>query len=61
MIGNGLVPALPFFLLVVLLLVGRSLAGSPASDSAADVVRPLGRATSRCRMMSPGHAVDRAG
>lgn len=27
-IGNGLVPALPFFLLVVLLLVGRSLGGA---------------------------------
>jgi branched-chain amino acid transport system permease protein len=37
-IGNGLVPALPFFLLVVLLLVGRSL-GGVRQDAAADVVR----------------------
>jgi branched-subunit amino acid ABC-type transport system permease component len=37
-IGNGLVPALPFFLLVVLLLVGRSLAGA-RQDAASDVVR----------------------
>jgi branched-chain amino acid transport system permease protein len=37
-IGNGLVPALPFFLLVVLLLVGRSLAGA-RQDAAADAVR----------------------
>jgi branched-subunit amino acid ABC-type transport system permease component len=37
-IGNGLVPALPFVLLVVLLLVGRSLAGT-RQDSAADAVR----------------------
>jgi branched-subunit amino acid ABC-type transport system permease component len=37
-IGNGVVPALPFFLLVVLLLVGRSLAGA-RQDAAADPVR----------------------
>src|SRR6185503_10280410 len=36
-IGNGLVPALPFFLLVVL-LVGRSL-GGVRQDAAADAVR----------------------
>ena len=36
-IGNGLVPALPFFLLVVLLLVGRSLAGA-RQDAAGDAV-----------------------
>jgi branched-subunit amino acid ABC-type transport system permease component len=37
-IGNGLVPALPFFLLVVLLLVGRSLAGA-RQDAVADTAR----------------------
>ncbi len=36
-IGSGLVPALPFFLLVVLLLVGRSLAGA-RQDAVGDAV-----------------------
>jgi branched-chain amino acid transport system permease protein len=37
-IGNGLVPALPFFLLVILLLVGRSL-GRVRQDAGAEMVR----------------------
>jgi branched-subunit amino acid ABC-type transport system permease component len=41
-IGNGLVPALPFFLLVVLLLVGRSLGGA-RQDAAIDVSRATWR------------------
>jgi branched-chain amino acid transport system permease protein len=37
-IGSGLVPALPFFLLVILLLVGRSLSGA-RQDAAAETAR----------------------
>ncbi len=39
-IGTGLVPALPFFLLVILLLVGRSLGGA-RQDAAAEVARAV--------------------
>ncbi|MCU1501259.1 MAG: ABC-type branched-chain amino acid transport system, permease component [Ilumatobacteraceae bacterium] len=37
-IGSGMVPALPFFLLLILLIVGRSLGGT-RRDSAADASR----------------------
>ena len=39
-IGSGLVPALPFFLLVVLLLVGRNLGGA-RQDAATEVTRAV--------------------
>ncbi|MFO1186176.1 MAG: branched-chain amino acid ABC transporter permease [Alphaproteobacteria bacterium] len=41
-IGTGLVPALPFFLLVILLLSGRSLSGG-RQDAAAEVARATWR------------------
>jgi branched-subunit amino acid ABC-type transport system permease component len=39
-IGSGLVPALPFFLLVILLLVGRNLGGA-RQDAATEVTRAV--------------------
>ena len=47
-IGTGLVPALPFFLLVVLLLVGRSLSGA-RQDAAAETARAIVEPASRRR------------
>jgi branched-chain amino acid transport system permease protein len=43
-VGSGLVPALPFFLLVILLLVGRSLSGvrqDAAAENARATWRPI--------------------
>ena len=56
-IGNGLVPALPFFLLVVLLLVGRSLGGA-RQDAAAEPA-PVPRAPSRSPTAPGGVGVRR--
>jgi branched-chain amino acid transport system permease protein len=58
-IGSGMVPALPFFLLLVLLLVGRSLGGT-RRDSGADPLRlspdelQPGRLTSHQRWIRRG-------